>query len=126
MQQGWFQVLGIALDFVGVMLLAYEWIVNFIAQRREERLLSKGHKHIKDHAIAEASGVDGEQLAHYKYLALQAQEDLLKENNEIVKKDNKIRLPVFVTGMGLIAVGFLLQAIGSWPGGMPLLRWVAN
>ncbi len=37
-----------------------------------------------------------------------------------------MRLPVFVAAMLLIAGGFLLQILGSWPGGVPALGVLAN
>lgn len=96
--------------------------MSFISERRDEKALSKERKWTKDYAMAEASGLEGPAMAHYKYLAMQSEDEALREHNELAKKDNKIRLPVFIIAMTMIAAGFLLQVPGTWLGGIGVLN----
>ena len=126
MHQGWLQVSGLLMDFSGVMLLAYEWLVAFKAQRREEEVEARGDRELKNLAFAESNVRDERMAAHLKMVASRAKDKLREEGIAIRRQGHQIRLPVFVFAMLLIACGFLLQVAGSWPGGIPVLGVVAD
>ncbi len=121
MQQGWLQVSGLLMDFTGVMLLAYEWLVGYRAQRREELVDEQGVRQLKTLAFAEANVRDERMAAHYRMVAERAQDRIREQGSEIRRQGHMIRMPVFVVALLLIAGGFLLQVAGSWPGGIPAL-----
>jgi hypothetical protein len=121
MQQGWLQVSGLLMDFAGVMLLAYEWLVAWRAQRREELVDEQGVRQLKTLAFAQSHVRDERMAAHYRMVAERTQDRIREEESEIRRKGHTIRLPVFVVALVLIAGGFLLQIAGTWPGGIPAL-----
>lgn len=126
MHQGWFQVAGLAMDFAGVMLLAYEWLVGHLAQRREEEIAARGVREMKQIEFAQQSVRDERMAAHYRMVAARTEDRIRSQGNEIRQQGHRVRLPVFVLAMGLIAGGFLLQMLGSWPGGVATLGVLPN
>lgn len=121
MQQGWLQVAGLGMDFAGVMLLAYEWLVAYRAQRREEAIAATGDRELKNLAFARQSVRDDRMAAHLGMVASRAHDRIRQQGNEVRQRGHQVRLPVFVTALVLIAGGFVLQIAGSWPGGLPVL-----
>lgn len=121
MQQGWLQVAGLGMDFAGVMLLAYEWLVAYRAQRREEAIAATGDRELKNLAFARQSVRDDRMAAHLDMVASRAHDRIRQQGNEVRQRGHQVRLPVFVTALVLIAGGFVLQIAGSWPGGLPVL-----
>src|SRR5262245_45918378 len=119
MHQGWFQVAGLVLDFAGVMLLAYEWLAAFIAQRREEELVASGDRELKTLAFAQSHVRDERMAAHYQHVTSRAQDRIREQAGEIRRAGHRVRVPVFVAALMLVAAGFVLQILGSWPGGVP-------
>ena len=119
MQQGWLQVAGLLMDFCGVILLAYEWLVAYLAQRREEEIEERGVRELKNLAFQRQSVRDERMGAHLQMVAERAQDRIRREGAEARQGGHRIRLPVFALAMVLIAGGFLLQVVGSWPGGLP-------
>lgn len=126
MHQGWFQIAGLAMDFAGVMLLAYEWLVGHLAQRREEEVAARGVREMKHLEFAQQSVRDERMAAHYRMVAARTEDRIRNEGTEIRQQGHRVRLPVFVLAMFLIAAGFLLQMLGSWPGGLPGFAITAN
>ncbi len=126
MHQGWFQVAGLAMDFTGVMLLAYEWLVGHLAQRREEEIAARGVREMKQIEFAQQSVRDERMAAHYRMVAARTEDRIRSQENEIRQQGHRVRLPVFVLAMVLIAGGFLLQMLGSWPGGVATLGVLSN
>ena len=121
MHQGWLQVAGLAMDFAGVTLLAYEWLVAHMAQRREEEIESRGDRELKNLAFAESNVRDERMAAHYRTVTARARDRIREQSIEVRQRGHSVRLPVFVAAMMLIAAGFLLQILGSWPGGVAAL-----
>ncbi len=126
MNQGWFQVAGLLMDFAGVMLLAYEWVVGHIAQRREDEIAARGVREMKNLDFAQQSVRNEQMAAHYRMVAARTQDRIRNEGVEIRQQGHRVRLPVFATAMVLIAGGFLLQILGSWPGGMAAFGVMPN
>lgn len=126
MHQGWIQIAGLAMDFAGVMLLAYEWLVGYLAQRREDDIAARGVREMKHLKFAQQSVRDERLAAHYRMVAARTEDRIRNEGNEVRQQGHRVRLPVFVFAMILIAGGFLLQMLGSWPGGVPGLGITAN
>lgn len=121
MQQGWLQVSGLLMDFCGVMLLAYEWLVAYLAQRREDEIEERGVRELKNLAFQRQNVRDERMGAHLQMVAERTQDRIRREGSEARQGGHRIRLPVFAVAMLLIAGGFMLQVGGSWPGGIPAL-----
>lgn len=121
MHQGWFQVAGLALDFAGVMLLAYEWLVGYSAQRREDEIAARGVRELSNLGFAQQSVRDERMAAHLKMVAARAEDRIRNESSQVRLQGQRVRMPVFATAMLMIAGGFLLQILGSWPGGIGAL-----
>lgn len=121
MHQGWFQVAGLALDFAGVMLLAYEWLVGYSAQRREDEIAARGVRELSNLGFAQQSVRDERMAAHLKMVAARTEDRIRNEGSQVRQQGQRVRMPVFATAMLMIAGGFLLQILGSWPGGIGAL-----
>ena len=126
MHQGWLQVAGLVMDFAGVMLLAGEWLVAYRAQRREEEIEAQGDRELKTLAFAQSHVTDERMAAHYKMVTARAVDRIREQGLDVRRRGHQIRLPVFVAALLLVAGGFALQILGSWPGGLPGLGITAN
>jgi hypothetical protein len=126
MHQGWLQVAGLGLDFVGVMLLAFEWLAAYRAQLREEDAGQRGVRELKQLAFAQQAVRDERLAAHMRMVEERARDRIRHEGVEIRRSGQQVRLPVFALAMVLIAAGFLLQILGSWPGGIAALGIAPN
>ena len=158
MQQWAVQVLGLAFDLVGVILLVVEWTKAFAAQGRqlawaelrlliselyemlgrqpEDEAAQRGALMVKMLRVVQRIGKQG-QLVHT------AATDIVNLARGLVLTDNRKRTDIGKAleagpgydaelshptrkwwvwgGTALIALGFLLQAIGSWPNGVAWL-----
>jgi hypothetical protein len=121
MLQGWLQVAGLAMDFAGVMLLAYEWLVGYLATRREDAVTARGVQQMKTLQFARQHVRDERMAAHYRTVAQLTEDRIRAEGTQIREEGHRVRLSVFAVAMVLIAGGFLMQVAGSWPGGIPAL-----
>jgi len=102
MCQQWFSVVGLALEVVGFLFIAWEWRHVFehsVALRQaaveEDYELTRGRTFSRVHRLASASMWRNTQ----------------REN----LKDNKRRARMFYSGVVLVLLGFVCQAIGSLP-----------
>lgn len=126
MHQGWLQVAGLGLDFAGVLLLAFEWLAAYRAQLHEEEADHRGVRELKNLAFAQQAVRDERMAAHMRIVEERARDRIRNEGVEIRRSGIRVRLPVFATAMVLIAAGFLLQILGSWPGGVAALGVTPN
>ncbi len=83
MHQGWFQVAGLVMDFAGVMLLAFEWLAGYRAQRHEEDVEARGVRELKNIAFAQQSVRDERMAAHYRMVEERARDRIRNEGVEI-------------------------------------------
>lgn len=109
MCQQWFSVLGLTADVIGFLMIAVEWHHMFsrdvyMRQKRIERDYEK--------AQAEQAGKAFDEDANLEYT-------MWREFQKLLIKDTLYRKWLFYAGTGLIVFGFLLQAVGSWPYGVP-------
>ena len=109
MCQNWLSVTGLFFDVVGFLLIAFEWHHMFtrdvyMRQKRIERDYNK--------SIAEAEGRKFDDDEDLEYT-------MWREFQHLLRKDSFYRQWLFYVGAGLIVLGFVLQALGSWPYGTP-------
>jgi protein-S-isoprenylcysteine O-methyltransferase Ste14 len=115
--QQWVQVVGLTVEFVGVLLLAWEW---FTAERQERA----------ERALAEAQGRREESMAGLQ--RAQPQNPQMQRHFEMSRDMDRrmtahrvdttrrqyrgMRVRTVVAALVLVAAGFVLQMLGSWPG----------
>lgn len=108
--QAWLNVAGLSLDFVGVMLLAWEWWLALSAERREAELAARDRMLAPHPMMPKPAGPH------------QAVFDHMRDQQRASARDRRLagtqgmRRGWFMLAMMLIASGFLLQILGSWPG----------
>ncbi len=116
MTQGWLNVVGLGFDLVGVLLLSYEWWVAIRAERREAELLEREQRLKPNPMMPRPSGPHQAVFDHMKENMRFQQQSL---RARVVREE---RRSWFMAALFLIAIGFVLQILGSWPGGLPGLR----
>jgi hypothetical protein len=112
MHQSWIQVAGLALDLVGFLLVVREWKVAMmlnIAERMRGELQS------------------GDAVLCYPDLAsrfdMPAQQGGGVSPFRTSYEADKRRLRLFQLGIVAVLLGFVLQIVGTWPGGVGL-PWI--
>jgi hypothetical protein len=122
MQQAWVQVAGLCVDFVGVTLIALEWL---LAQRQELRLLAiaqaqdvSGDMRERMREGARRSGGPGaEQMErHFTVVARMEQQRDRQRVQATRRSYGGMRTGVVAIGMVLVLIGFVLQLLGTAPG----------
>ena len=103
MNQEWLSVIGLLLDLIGVLLLAFEWWRAFEGERRglSARLFQLSLRVVPSDEFDPVK----EQLR-----------DIRHERLALAPRRRYVGL-----GLCLIVVGFLLQLLGAWPGGIPAI-----
>jgi hypothetical protein len=120
MTQQWLTVVGLALDFAGFMMLLREWWLAFFNEERqiamEEQLdRIRAMRNIRPRAPGEQN----------PYERLEQHQDVsaIRKARALHRAAMSARRGTFIFSMALIAVGFLLQIAGAWPGCCP--PWIA-
>lgn len=108
--QPWFSVAGLCLDFLGVMLLAFEWWTALKAEAREAEL-EDFERRIAPHPMMPRPA--GEHQAVFDHMRAQ-QKAMAKSLRGTTARG--MRGGWFTLAMVLITCGFVLQMIGTWPG----------
>jgi hypothetical protein len=109
MTQSWLNVAGLTLDFVGVMLLAYEWSVALAAERREAEVEARRQMTRPHPSMPRSANPHQPVFDHMR------EQHEFNERRRRTSAARGIRRGAFVTALVLIAVGFLLQIAGSLP-----------
>jgi hypothetical protein len=111
--QQWFSVVGLVLDVIGFLIIAFEWKHGFdhsvlLRQARVEEdyeLTASGKATAKKRREADAS----------------MWRNMQREN----AKDNVFRARIFWTGVTLVVLGFLGQLVGSLPYGNSVFHFAS-
>lgn len=117
MAQAWLQVIGLVVEFLGVLLLSWEW---FTAQRQEraERALEASHAR-NEQALAQMQRhrtPDPGMQRHYEMSrdAQRRMTEIRVEDTRFVYGGMRSRAVTFA--LAFIAIGFIIQLLGAWPG----------
>lgn len=113
MIQGWLNFTGLSLDFVGVLLLAYEWRIAVQAERREAELAQR-EQMLKPNPMMPRPNIP--QQAVFDHMREQQR---FNQQYRRTQTTLLMRRSWFSAALLLIATGFLLQIVGSWPGAFP-------
>lgn len=117
MSQAWLQVIGISVEFVGVLLLAWEW---FTAQRQEaaERAIEASHAR-QDETIARMQQIQpaNPQMQRHFEMSRDMQRRMTETRvTETRRSYSGMRTRAVAFALLFIVAGFVLQLLGAWPG----------
>lgn len=131
-QQSWFSVVGVFLDAIGFGLITLEWYRGYMEmrtrvridywekERAQKRKLRQEHRDmLAMTGVAEIGPV----LENQEYLDDAAES--AREEARLSQYQRDRALP-FLIGAFLCFIGFLLQFLGQWPGGIPFLGIVKD
>ena len=114
MIQQWCNLAGLTFDFVGVIMLAYEWWIALSAERTEAERAAFEQRIRPSPMMQQQQQSNPHQPMHdYMRETLRFQRDALRAQGV-----RGMRRSWFTAAMTFIALGFLLQILGSWPGGL--------
>jgi hypothetical protein len=108
--QAWFSVVGLAFDFIGVMLLAWEWRLAIIADEQEAAEEARARRTAPNPMMPRPGGP---QQAVFDHMRAQMDADQKARRAGSVRG---ARRGVFTIAMVLITIGFVLQLLGALPG----------
>jgi hypothetical protein len=114
MLQAWLNFAGLCLDFAGVLLLANEWRIALQAEQMEADIQARENR-LKPSPMMPPSGNPHQPVFDYMRDKQRFQQQMARGLSA-----RGMRRSWFVTAMVLIAGGFLLQILGSMPGGYSL------
>ena len=110
MPQAWLNVIGLALDFLGVLLFSNEWWTGLKAERTEAVLEARKSMFKPNPMMSQPN------------IPQQAVFDWMRERQEASQRQLRLatartaRWHFYLTALVLVALGFLFQVAGSWPG----------
>jgi hypothetical protein len=113
MTQQWLNVLGLALDFAGFMLLLREWWLTFFNERRQ---IEMQEQFDRMRAMRTMIPRDPGQRNPYESLERAQDEQAIRKARETHRAAMMARRGTFIFSTALIVVGFVLQIIAAWPG----------
>ena len=117
MAQAWFQVFGLMLDFVGVCLIAWEWLA---AQRQEKALLAIEESRVRseeaNQRMARVQPANATMQRHFE--AVNDMQRRMAQSRTAHSRAHYggMRVRAVAVGMSFVALGFVLQMLGAWPG----------
>ena len=107
MCQGWVSVVGLSLDIVGFLLIAYEWHHMFLLHNAEtERVVREAYNEAS--ARAEGRPYEAPPTGDYSTWRI---------TQHFGRKQARYRAAFFYTGTVFVVLGFVGQTLGSWPAG---------
>lgn len=114
MLQPWLNEMGLAADFVGAMLLAREWWIAFGAEQREDEIMERQRR--EDELMQFAARSNPTPNPSHAAFERMREQQRFTQYKQRVNTARGMRRAWFMTALGLLAFGFLLQMAGSWPG----------
>lgn len=112
MLQHWLNIIGLTFDFFGVLLLSYEWWIAMRAEERETEIAAQQAR-LKPSPMMPRN--DNPNQAVFDHMNEQ-----LRFNQQLqrIRAARGMRRGYYLLALGLISSGFLMQILGSWPGGI--------
>jgi hypothetical protein len=113
MTQQWLTVLGLALDFLGFMMLLREWWLAFF---NEGRQIEMEEQLERARALRNLRPTAPGQRNPFETLERVQDEAALRKARTAHRAAMAARKGTFLFATLLIIVGFVLQLVGAWPG----------
>ena len=120
MTQQWLTVLGLALDFLGFMLLLREWWLAFFNENRQMQMAEQLDRM---RAMRNMIPRDPRERNPYESLERVQDEQAIRRARAEHRAAMAARRGVFLLATVLIVTGFVLQIVGAAPGCCP--PWIA-
>jgi hypothetical protein len=114
MIQQWFNVAGLGFDFIGVVMLAYEWWIALSAENKEAERAAMEQR-LRPSPMFQQHQANNPHQPMHDYMREQLR---FQQQSARAQAVRGLRRSWFVTALVLIALGFLLQILGSIPGGL--------
>ena len=116
--QAWLQVAGLIVDFIGVSLIAIEWL---IAQRGERRLLEIETRRStsddgRQRMMRQSRNMPPEMVRHLETVSEMERRMAMQRTEQSRSEVGRLRVKVIVVGLMFVLIGFALQLAGAWPG----------
>lgn len=128
MRQGWIQIVGLALDISGFLLIVSEWWNAVIRERAMElSFAAQRYEQIaSDLAASTPNGALSQRLINHIILQLLQEKQKALERAQVLSEHNpvhvfRVRLRNFLAGATLVVLGFFFQVLSAVPGGLPQL-----
>jgi hypothetical protein len=117
MSQAWLQVAGIIVEFIGVLLISWEW---FTAQRQEqtERAIEAAHaRQAENMALMQRTGQPNPAMQRHFEMTGAAQSRMTAARIEANRRSfGGLRTRAVAVALVFIVAGFALQLLAAWPG----------
>ena len=118
MQQAYLEVAGLALDMVGVLLIAWEWLM---AQRQEaaQRAIEQTRERTEAGQAMLSRGrpnIDPAMQRHFELVGEHTKRSAASRIEATRNRYSGMRVTAVAIGMVFVVAGFLLQLLGAWPG----------
>jgi hypothetical protein len=115
MIQQWFNLAGLCFDFVGVLMLAYEWWIALSADRAAAERAAFENRIRPNPMMQQQMQQNNPHHATHQHMRDQLQ---FQRDSAQAQSLRGMRRGWFTAAMLFIALGFLLQILGSLPAGL--------
>lgn len=115
MIQQWLNLAGLTFDFMGVIMLAYEWWIALSADRESAERAAFENR-IRPNPVMQQQQQQGnpnQQMHDFMREQLKFQQEMARARGL-----RGMRRGWFTAAMVFVVLGFLLQILGSFPGGL--------
>ncbi len=109
MWQHWVNLLGLTLDFMGVLLLANEWRISIGAEAREAEIAASEEMFKPNPMMPKSS------LPQQPVFDWMRERENFRQLTFRSRQVRQARQGYYRIAMLMVTLGFLLQIIGSWP-----------
>ena len=117
MGQIWLQVGGMVVEFVGVMLLAWEWFAARRQDLAERRLAAAQARREEGMAGLQRVQADNAQMQRHLEMSRDMQRRMTASQVDQTRAQyGSMRGWAVGLALAFVAVGFVLQLMGTWPG----------
>ena len=117
MSQAWVQVIGLAVEYLGVLLLAWEWFAGRRQDVAERRLAEAQARREEASASLQRVQADNPQMQRHLEMTREVQRRMTARELETTRASfGGLRARVVAMSLVLVSVGFVLQMLGTWPG----------
>ncbi len=117
MSQAWLQVIGIVVEFLGVLLISWEW---FTAQRQEaaERAIETAHaRHDESMARMQQLQPGNPAMQRHFEMSRDMQRRMAESRvSETRRSYSGMRMRTVGVALLFVVAGFVCQLMGAWPG----------
>jgi hypothetical protein len=109
----WLNLIGLSFDFIGVLMLAREWLIAFETEQKESEIAER-ERRFRPHVMPSQP-----QNPHHAVFERMREDQRFRQQMTRGYAARSTRRGWFVIAFLFVASGFALQVIGSWPGGFP-------